>query len=216
MKNYYLVDEKRRNPQNTWEKITRALKRSVKLELFVGLWVVMRELLKKGNSATIKYPFEKVQIDNRYRAVHRLMRFIESENERCIGCGLCEKICISNCIRMETSLDENGRKKANNYSINLGRCIYCGFCAEVCPELAIVHGKEYENAAEQRSYFGYKEDFLTPIDKLKNQVEFEGAGSLRKDADHFVKKTPQYYEILQKREQGLHDDTNCTLPKGEA
>lgn len=60
MKNYYLVDEKRRNPQNTWEKITRALKRSVKLELFVGLWVVMRELLKKGNSATIKYPFEKV------------------------------------------------------------------------------------------------------------------------------------------------------------
>lgn len=216
MKNYYLVDEKRRNPQNTWEKITRALKRSVKLELFVGLWVVMRELLKKGNSATIKYPFEKVQIDNRYRAVHRLMRFIESENERCIGCGLCEKICISNCIRMETSLDENGRKKANNYSINLGRCIYCGFCAEVCPELAIVHGKEYENAVEQRSYFGYKEDFLTPIDKLKNQVEFEGAGSLRKDADRFVKKTPQYYEILQKREQGLRDDTNCTLPKGEA
>ncbi|MBS4313737.1 NADH-quinone oxidoreductase subunit NuoI [Campylobacter vulpis] len=216
MKNYYLVDEKRKNPQSTWEKITRALKRSVKLELFVGLWVVMRELLKKGNSATIKYPFEKVKIDNRYRAVHRLMRFIESENERCIGCGLCEKICISNCIRMETALDSDGRKKANNYSINLGRCIYCGFCAEVCPELAIVHGIEYENAAEQRSYFGYKEDFLTPIDKLKNQVEFEGAGSLRKDADNFVKKTPQYYEILQKREQDLCDDTNCTLPKGEA
>ncbi|MGJ9296754.1 hypothetical protein ACI2GF_05875, partial [Campylobacter coli] len=30
-------------------------------------------------------------------------------------------------------------------------------------ELAIVHGTEYENAAEQRSYFGYKQDFLTPI-----------------------------------------------------
>ncbi|MCR2065813.1 NADH-quinone oxidoreductase subunit NuoI [Campylobacter helveticus] len=196
---YYLIDEKRENPQTAWEKIARALKRSLKLELFVGLWVVMREFLKRGNSATIKYPFEKVKLDNRYRAVHRLMRFIESENERCIGCGLCEKICISNCIRMETSLDENGRKKANDYSINLGRCIYCGFCAEVCPELAIVHGVEYENAAEQRSYFGYKEDFLTPIDKLKNQVEFEGSGSLRKDADCFVKKTPNYYEIETQR-----------------
>ncbi|EMX9391806.1 NADH-quinone oxidoreductase subunit NuoI, partial [Campylobacter jejuni] len=147
MKNYYLVDEKRKTPVSTWEKISQALRRSVKLELFLGLFVMMRELLKRNNSATIKYPFEKVKLDNRYRAVHRLMRFIESENERCIGCGLCEKICISNCIRMETSLDENGRKKVGNYSINLGRCIYCGFCAEVCPELAIVHGTEYENAA---------------------------------------------------------------------
>lgn len=47
----------------------------------MGLWVVMREMLKRNNSATIKYPFEKVKLDNRYRAVHRLMRFIESENE---------------------------------------------------------------------------------------------------------------------------------------
>ncbi|MBZ7940849.1 MULTISPECIES: NADH-quinone oxidoreductase subunit NuoI [Campylobacter] len=199
MKNYYLVDEKRKTPITTWQKILQALKRSIKLELFVGLWVVMREMLKRNNSATIKYPLEKLQLDNRYRAVHRLMRFIESENERCIGCGLCEKICISNCIRMETSLDKDGRKKVNNYSINLGRCIYCGFCAEVCPELAIVHGLEYENAAEQRSYFGYKEDFLTPIDRLKQQVEFEGAGSLRKDADLLVKKTPNYYDAMQNK-----------------
>ncbi|MGH2327663.1 NADH-quinone oxidoreductase subunit NuoI [Campylobacter taeniopygiae] len=199
MRNYYLVDEKRKTPVTTWQKILQALRRSIKLELFMGLWVVMREMLKRNNSATIKYPLEKLQLDNRYRAVHRLMRFIESENERCIGCGLCEKICISNCIRMETSLDKDGRKKVNNYSINLGRCIYCGFCAEVCPELAIVHGLEYENAAEQRSYFGYKQDFLTPIDKLKQQVEFEGAGSLRKDADLLVKKTPNYYDAMQNK-----------------
>lgn len=206
MKNYYLIDEKRKNPGTIWQKISQALHRSVKLELFVGLFVVMRQMLKRNNSVTIKYPFEKVHLNERYRAVHRLMRFIESENERCIGCGLCEKICISNCIRMETSLDEEGRKKVGNYSINLGRCIYCGFCAEVCPELAIVHGKEYENAAEQRSYFGFKQDFLTPVDKLKNQVEFEGAGSLREDADHFVKKTPNYYDVLKARELEVKEE----------
>ncbi|KAA6227271.1 MULTISPECIES: NADH-quinone oxidoreductase subunit NuoI [unclassified Campylobacter] len=200
MKNYFIVDEKRKNPNTTWQKISQCLIRCVKLELFVGLYVMMRELLKKGNSATIKYPLEMVELDNRYRAVHRLMRFIESENERCIGCGLCEKICISNCIRMETSLGKDGRKKVNNYSINLGRCIYCGFCAEVCPELAIVHGTEIENAAEQRSYYGFKEDFLTPLDNLKNQVEFQGAGSLRSDADNFVKKTPNYYDAIKEKE----------------
>lgn len=212
MKNYYLVDEKRKNPSTAWQKISQALKRSIKLDIFTGLFVVMRQMLTRNNSVTIKYPFEKVELNERYRAVHRLMRFIESENERCIGCGLCEKICISNCIRMETSLDENERKKVGNYSINLGRCIYCGFCAEVCPELAIVHGKEYENAAEQRSYFGYKQDFLTPLDKLKNQVEFEGAGSLRKDADKLVKKTPNYYDVLKTREEHLCDEEGCDLP----
>ena len=96
MKNYYLIDEKRKTPTSTWQKISQALKRSVKLELFVGLWVVMREMLKRNNSASITYPYEKEKLDHRYRAVHRLMRFIESENERCIGCGLCEKICNSN------------------------------------------------------------------------------------------------------------------------
>ncbi|MFG5142427.1 4Fe-4S binding protein, partial [Campylobacter lari] len=99
-------------------------------------------------------------------------------------------------------------KKVENYSINLGRCIYCGFCADVCPELAIVHGKEYENAAEQRSYFGQKQDFLTPIDELKNQVIFEGSGSLRKDADDLVKKTPNYYEIDLQRQQDTPKEEN--------
>lgn len=47
MKNYYLIDEKRKTPTSTWQKISQALKRSVKLELFVGLWVVMREMLKE-------------------------------------------------------------------------------------------------------------------------------------------------------------------------
>ncbi|EOH1499831.1 NADH-quinone oxidoreductase subunit I, partial [Campylobacter jejuni] len=37
------------------------------------------------------------------------------------------------------------------------------------------------------------------IDKLKNQVEFEGAGSLRKDADLLVVKTPNYYDVMIER-----------------
>ncbi|EOH1499895.1 NADH-quinone oxidoreductase subunit I, partial [Campylobacter jejuni] len=48
MKNYYLVDEKRKTPVSTWEKISQTFRRSVKLELFVGLFVMMRELLKRN------------------------------------------------------------------------------------------------------------------------------------------------------------------------
>jgi NADH-quinone oxidoreductase subunit I len=108
---------------------------------------------------------------------------------------LCEKICISNCIRMDTHIDEKSRKVVSEYSINFGRCIFCGYCAEVCPELAIVHGVEYENASEQRAHFGLKEDMLTPLDTFRanEQKEFPGFGALSDNADEAVKQTPLAY-----------------------
>ena len=179
-------------PESNWAKFKQVVSRTLKGELFVGLWIVFREMIK-FNIHTVKYPLEKLPISPRYRAVHKLLRLIESGNERCIGCGLCEKICISNCIKMDTKVDENGRKEVSEYTINLGRCIFCGYCAEVCPELAIVHGDRYENSSEQRAHFALKDDMLTPIDFLKEQKEFPGFGALNKDASKFVKKTPLAY-----------------------
>jgi NADH-quinone oxidoreductase subunit I len=181
-------------PTEGWDKFKRVVKRTLKGELFVGLWIVFREMVK-FNIHTVQYPKEKLPIGPRYRAVHKLLRLLESGNERCIGCGLCEKICIADCIRMDTRVDENNRKEVTEYSINLGRCIFCGYCAEVCPELAIVHGQRYENTSEQRAHFVIKDDMLTPMDMLKQneQQEYPGFGALNRDADENVKKTPLAY-----------------------
>lgn len=182
-------------PKTGLAKFKHVLKRTLNYELFVGLYIVFREMYKR-NFHTLKYPLEKLEIGPRYRAIHKLLRLVESGNERCIGCGLCEKICISNCIRMNTDIDENGRKFVSEYTINFGRCIYCGFCAEVCPELAIVHGGEYENASEQRASFALKDDMLTPLDEFRanKQKEFQGYGSLSVNADKLIKKTPTAFE----------------------
>jgi len=190
---YFLVDIED-YPTDGLGKFKRVVKRSFKGELFVGLWVVMREMLR-FDIHTIQYPEEKMTIGPRYRAVHEMKRLWESDAERCIGCGLCEKICISDCIRMDTKIDENSRKEVSEYTINLGRCIFCGYCAEVCPELAITHGGEYEVASEQRASFIMYEDMLTPIDKMKagKQLEFEGFGAITPYEDERVAKTPLAY-----------------------
>jgi len=181
-------------PKTGWESFKQVVARSLKGELFVGLWTVLREFIKMDWPA-IEYPLEKMPMNARYRAVHKLLRLWESGYERCIGCGLCEKICIADCIRMDTRIDANSRKEVTEYSINFGRCIFCGYCAEVCPELAIVHGDRYENVSEQRAHFSLKNDMLTPMDVLKNraQVEFEGFGALIPGSSNDVKKTPLAY-----------------------
>jgi NADH-quinone oxidoreductase subunit I len=179
-------------PQTPWERFVQVVKRTFKGELFAGLGVVFKEM-KDFDIHTVKYPQEKLPISPRYRAIHKLYKLLESGNERCIGCGLCEKICVAKCIRMDTKINEDNRKEVTEYSINLGRCIFCGYCAEVCPELAIVHGQDYENASEQRAHFVIKDDMLTPIDMLKQQAEFDGFGAVSKDADEKIKKTPLAY-----------------------
>jgi len=185
-----------KSPQGGWCKFKQVVKRTFSGELFVGLWVVMRTMLQalfKNDMHTVKYPFEKLPISPRYRAIHDMLRLLESGNYRCIGCGLCEKICISNCIAMDTRYDENQRKEVSEYTINFGRCIFCGYCAEVCPELAIVHGPRYENASEQRAGFSLFDDMLTPIDKLNLQQEYDGFGAISPNADENIKKTPLAY-----------------------
>lgn len=185
---YKLIDK--REPPS----IRRFLKRSVGLDLVKGLAITLKILLTPKKIVTVKYPMEKIPVSPRYRAVHNLMRLLDSGHERCIGCGLCEKICVANCIKIETGYGEDGRKSIRSYTINFGRCIYCGLCAEVCPELAIVHGTNYENTCQQRASFKPKEDLLTPIDAAINftQREYEGFGSISKELK--VKPTPMEYQ----------------------
>ncbi|WP_298020049.1 NADH-quinone oxidoreductase subunit NuoI [uncultured Campylobacter sp.] len=192
----YAQIDKRAPIKSGGDKLRRFLARTFSGELFVGLWVVLKNMFKRGGSHTLRYPMEKFVMPPRYRGVHKLMRLLESGSERCIGCGLCEKICVANCIAMETSLGADGRKKVDNYSINLGRCVYCGLCADVCPEIAIVHGCEYELASEQRAYYGFKEDLLIRGENLclnGAAQEFAGYGSLDENAGARIKMTPNAY-----------------------
>ncbi|MGI0439502.1 NADH-quinone oxidoreductase subunit NuoI [Helicobacter himalayensis] len=184
-KEYFYIDYNPKLPQSFLARVLRAVKITFGLDLLKGLVLTLKQFF--GKKVTIQYPLEIMPTSPRYRAVHRLQRLLESENERCIGCGLCEKICTSNCIRILTNIDESGRKGIIDYSINFGRCIYCGLCAEVCPELAIVHTERTENASFARAHYNVKEYLL---ESSAPKQEYEGYGSVSVDCDERLGFTP--------------------------
>lgn len=102
----------------------------IKMNLFksiVGLIkpakVILRILFKKP--MTLKFPREFLEPVKGYRGKHFL------NLEKCIGCGMCSRVCPNNAIEM---VEFNGKKCPQ---IHLGKCCFCELCAESCPTKAL-------------------------------------------------------------------------------
>ncbi len=97
-----------------------------------------RELLKNAASkpCTLIYPFEKIPPPEGLRGKH------EYDPEKCIGCGLCARVCPSFAIE----LIGGPGPKCEGLKIDLGKCLFCQQCEEVCPRDALRLTKEYELA----------------------------------------------------------------------
>src|SRR5450756_1262129 len=81
---------------------------------------------------TVEYPEVKPYLAPRYRGRIVLTRDAEKK-ERCVACYLCAAACPVDCISLQTTEDEEGRRYPEFFRINFSRCIFCGFCEEACP-----------------------------------------------------------------------------------
>jgi len=121
---------------------------------------------------TIQYPEQKRTPAYRYRARMVLTRDPDGE-ERCVACHLCSAACPVDCISMQASEREDGRRYAAWFRINFARCIFCGLCAEACPTLAIQMSPEYEICKrDPLSLVFEKEDLLIADGGKDNSYNF--------------------------------------------
>ncbi len=128
------------------------------LSLIKTIWTVFLHAFRRR--ATILYPEEKPSIPPRWRGRIILSRDPDGE-ERCVACYLCAAACPVDCIALQATEDEHGRRYPEFFRINFSRCIFCGFCEEACPTYAIQLTTDFEMGEYRRESLVYeKEDLL--------------------------------------------------------
>jgi NADH-quinone oxidoreductase subunit I len=129
-----------------------------------SLWVTLRHLGRKP--ITIEYPEQVKAYPPRARGRIILSRDPEG-NERCVACYLCSSVCPVDCIALQATEDEHGRRYPEWFRINFSRCIFCGFCEEACPTYAIQLTPDFEMVEYDRDTMLYEKEHLLTDDPGK-------------------------------------------------
>ncbi|MBS1190415.1 MAG: dehydrogenase subunit [Rhodocyclaceae bacterium] len=109
--------------------------------------------------ATIQYPEERPAIPPRWRGRIVLTRDPDG-GERCVACYLCAVACPVDCIALQATEDEHGRRYPAFFRINFSRCIFCGYCEEACPTDAIQLTADFEMSEYRRTNLVYEKEHL--------------------------------------------------------
>jgi NADH-quinone oxidoreductase subunit I len=121
------------------------------------LWQVFLHMFQPR--ITVQYPDEKRPLPPRYRGRIILSRDPDG-GERCVACYLCAAACPVDCIALQATQDEHGRRYPEFFRINFSRCIYCGFCEEACPTYAIQLVADAEMCEYRRPSLVYEKEHL--------------------------------------------------------
>ncbi|WP_445323498.1 MULTISPECIES: NADH-quinone oxidoreductase subunit NuoI [Pontibacter] len=122
------------------------------------MWLTFLHAFHKRD--TIQYPEQKAILPTRWRGRIVLSRDPDG-GERCVACNLCAAACPVDCISLQSTEDEHGRRYPEFFRINFSRCIFCGYCEEACPTYAIQLIPDFEMGEYNRQNLVYeKKDLL--------------------------------------------------------
>jgi NADH-quinone oxidoreductase subunit I len=130
------------------------------VSVFRGMVVTLKNLVLR-EKITVKFPYERVQVSERYRGLFYLPFDEEAGRLKCVGCTLCAQACPTNVITM-TKLGTGKHAGVSAFTMDLGRCMFCNLCVEACPFDAIHMGQDYVLASPRRDASLFPIEDLTP------------------------------------------------------
>ncbi len=131
-------------------------------------WLDKHQAVDGKGLFTIQYPEQRRKIPENFRFHPMLVYEEKSDQPRCTACGICARVCPTQCIWIERMVDDKGRPKAQpaGFWIDATICMSCGFCAEFCPFDAIKMNQEHElcTANRDRDMFYDMAKLLVPVE----------------------------------------------------
>jgi NADH-quinone oxidoreductase subunit I len=127
------------------------------LSILRTIWLILTHTFRRP--VTVQYPDEQFDLPPRFRGRIILSRDPDGE-ERCVACYLCSVACPVDCITIQATQDEHGRRYPEMFRINFSRCIFCGFCEEACPTYAIQLIPDFEMSEYYRPNMVYEKEHL--------------------------------------------------------
>ena len=91
-----------------------------------GMQVTLRNLRRP--ETTVEYPEQIMPLPEGYRGIHTL------DQDICIYCFQCSKICPVDCIEMSADRVEKKHLSWNQFTVDYNKCLFCDLCIEVCPK----------------------------------------------------------------------------------
>lgn len=105
---------------------------------------------------TIQYPEQQLHPSEEYRMIPFLVYELDDSGQkkyRCTSCGICSKVCPTQCIWITRKKDAVSGKpipQSEDFFIDIDKCMNCGFCAEFCPFDAIKMDHDFEVSTYER------------------------------------------------------------------
>ena len=144
-----------------------------------ALWIVFRHFVRnlRGRPSKpgvfVDYPDEGADFPPTFRGMPVLVEGGDGAI-RCVACGLCQRVCPSDCIHIEAPAAAESSQAPGppeRFELDMARCMFCGLCEEICPVGAIAMSPHVEIAAFDRpSMVFHESDLLVPAAYLETRL----------------------------------------------